>query len=50
MHQPPIVSREEWIVARRDHLRREKEFTRARDELSKERRALPWVRIVKDYN
>ena len=36
-----VVSREEWLAARRAHLAREKEFTRLRDELSRERQALP---------
>lgn len=44
-----IVSREEWLEARKEHLAREKAFTRQRDELSRERRALPWVRVEKDY-
>jgi predicted dithiol-disulfide oxidoreductase (DUF899 family) len=44
-----IVSREQWLAARRELLQREKEFTRARDELSRVRRELPWERIGKDY-
>ncbi len=44
-----IVSREEWLAARKAHLANEKELTRRRDALSAERRALPWVRIEKDY-
>jgi predicted dithiol-disulfide oxidoreductase (DUF899 family) len=44
-----IVSREEWLEARKAHLAREKEFTRARDALSEERRALPWVKVDKAY-
>ncbi len=44
-----VVSREEWIEARKEHLAREKEFTGLRDELSAERRELPWVKIDKDY-
>src|SRR5688572_20468311 len=44
-----VVSRGEWLAARRAFLRKEKEFTRRRDELSRERRTLPWVRIEKDY-
>src|SRR5580698_7154043 len=44
-----VVSRNEWIEARKQHLAREKEFTRLRDQLSAERRALPWVRIDKEY-
>jgi predicted dithiol-disulfide oxidoreductase (DUF899 family) len=44
-----IVTREEWIDARKAHLAHEKEFTRARDRLSEERRALPWVKVDKAY-
>jgi predicted dithiol-disulfide oxidoreductase (DUF899 family) len=44
-----IVSREDWLAARRRHLAREKEFTRLRDELSRERRQLPWVKVEKRY-
>src|SRR5207245_207779 len=44
-----IVSREEWLEARRAHLAREKEFARLRDQLSAERRAMPWVRVDKPY-
>jgi len=44
-----IVSREEWLAARKRHLSKEKEFTRLRDELSRERRELPWVRVQKSY-
>ena len=44
-----VVSREEWLEARKAHLAKEKELTRLRDKLSAERRDLPWVRIEKDY-
>jgi predicted dithiol-disulfide oxidoreductase (DUF899 family) len=44
-----IVSREEWLAARKQHLSKEKEFTRLRDELSRQRRELPWVRVEKRY-
>lgn len=44
-----VVSREEWLAARRQHLIHEKAFTRERDKLSAERRALPWVKIEKPY-
>jgi predicted dithiol-disulfide oxidoreductase (DUF899 family) len=44
-----VVSRAEWIEARKAHMAHEKEFTRARDRLAEERRALPWVKIDKDY-
>ena len=44
-----VVSREDWLTARRALLAKEKEFTRLRDELSRERRGLPWVRAEKPY-
>ncbi|EHL99010.1 hypothetical protein HMPREF9946_03376 [Acetobacteraceae bacterium AT-5844] len=44
-----IVSREEWLAARRAHLAREKALTREMDRLNEERRALPWVRVEKPY-
>src|SRR6266850_52961 len=44
-----IVSEEEWLVARKDFLTREKEFTRQRDALSAARRKLPMVKIDKEY-
>jgi predicted dithiol-disulfide oxidoreductase (DUF899 family) len=44
-----VVSREEWLAARRDLLVKEKEFTRQRDALSAERRKLPWVKVEKAY-
>ena len=44
-----VVSREEWTSARRQHLAREKELTRLRDQLSRERRDLPWVKVDKPY-
>jgi len=49
MEPHKVVSREEWLAARKAHLAREKEFTKARDQLSAERRALPWVRVEKQY-
>lgn len=49
MPDPKVVSREEWLIARREHLAREKEFTRLRDQLSEKRRALPWVKVEKAY-
>lgn len=39
--QHPVVSQEEWLKARKEHLLREKEYTRLRDKLAAERRALP---------
>jgi predicted dithiol-disulfide oxidoreductase (DUF899 family) len=49
METHKIVSREEWLVARQEHLAKEKEFTRLRDQLSQQRRDLPWVRVEKEY-
>jgi predicted dithiol-disulfide oxidoreductase (DUF899 family) len=44
-----IVSREEWLQARRSLMEQEKAFTRQRDELSRQRRELPWVRVEENY-
>ena len=49
MNHPETVSRAEWLVARKDLLSREKEFTRQRDALSAARRKLPMVKIDKEY-
>jgi predicted dithiol-disulfide oxidoreductase (DUF899 family) len=49
MERHRIVSQDEWIEARKQHLAKEKEFTRLRDQLSAQRRALPWVRVDKQY-
>ena len=49
MNHPEIVSRAEWIVARKDLLSREKEFNRQRDALSAARRTLPMVKVDKEY-
>ena len=49
MSLPEIVTRDEWLAARRRLLAREKELTRQRDELNADRRRLPMVRIDKDY-
>jgi len=49
LDQHRIVSPEEWIAARKALLAREKMHTRAGDELSRQRRALPWVRVDKTY-
>ena len=49
INNPRIVSEAEWLVARKDLLTREKELTRLRDEVSRHRRALPWVKIDKEY-
>jgi predicted dithiol-disulfide oxidoreductase (DUF899 family) len=47
--QRQIVSREEWLAARKRHLVKEKELTRLRDKLSTDRRNLPWVKVEKTY-
>ncbi len=44
-----VVSRDEWLAARIGLLAKEKEFTRLRDELSRQRRTLPWVKVDKRY-
>ena len=44
-----VATRDEWLVAREALLAREKEHTRRGDELARERRDLPWVRVEKDY-
>jgi predicted dithiol-disulfide oxidoreductase (DUF899 family) len=49
MNRPRIVSRDEWLAARTQHLSKEKDFTRLRDQLSAERRTLPWARVEKRY-
>src|SRR5215510_5120460 len=49
MNTPKILSRGEWLAARKALLLKEKELTRLRDELAAERRALPWVRVEKQY-
>jgi predicted dithiol-disulfide oxidoreductase (DUF899 family) len=49
LDQPSVVSRATWLAAREELLRQEKAFTRQRDELSRQRRALPWVRLDQDY-
>lgn len=49
MTKHKVVSRNEWLEARKQHLAKEKEFTRSRDELSEQRRELPWVQVDKNY-
>lgn len=49
MQEHTVVSREDWIAARKKLLAEEKALTRARDRLSQQRRELPWVRIDKPY-
>ena len=47
VHQ--VVSRDEWLKARMAHLAAEKELTRRRDELARQRRELPWEKVEKNY-
>ena len=47
--KPEIVSKEQWVEARRALLAEEKAWTRERDRLAKKRRALPWVKVEKNY-
>lgn len=49
MPESKVVSHEKWVAARKVMLAREKEFTRLRDELSRERRELPWEKVDKSY-
>jgi predicted dithiol-disulfide oxidoreductase (DUF899 family) len=50
MPKHDVVSREQWLVARRELLAEEKAFNKARDALSERRRALPWVLVDKPYS
>ncbi len=45
----PVVSREQWIAARKELLAKEKALTRQRDELSQLRREMPWTKVEKYY-
>ncbi len=49
MAEHKVVSHEAWVEARKKHLVKEKEFTRLRDQLSQERRGLPWELVDKEY-
>jgi predicted dithiol-disulfide oxidoreductase (DUF899 family) len=49
MKNPKIVSREEWLAARKKLLAKEKHLTRERDALAAERGQLPWVKVEKNY-
>jgi len=44
-----VVGHDEWLEARKKLLAKEKEFTRARDELTKQRQGLPWETVEKEY-
>ena len=45
----PVGTREEWLAARLELLKDEKELTRRSDELAQRRQALPWVKLDKTY-
>lgn len=45
----PVVDRDRWLVERQQLLAREKELTRLRDAIARERRALPWVHLEQNY-
>jgi predicted dithiol-disulfide oxidoreductase (DUF899 family) len=47
--QHPVVSHEEWLAARTAFLTKEKDFTRLRDELNRQRRELPWEKVDTPY-
>jgi len=49
MKNHKVVAKSEWLEARKRLLAKEKEFTRTRDQLSAERRELPWVAVEKEY-
>jgi len=49
MNQPKVVSPAEWLAARKELLKKEKEFTQLRDQLSQQRRDLPWEKVEKNY-
>jgi predicted dithiol-disulfide oxidoreductase (DUF899 family) len=48
-NQPTVVSEDQWLAARKELLRDEKELTGLRDQLAAKRRALPWVKVSKAY-
>ena len=49
MQNPTVVNQADWLSARKALLKKEKEFTKLRDQLTQERQALPWVKIEKNY-
>src|SRR5262245_38119573 len=49
MQPHKVVSHAEWLTARKALLADEKNFTKSRDRLSRQRRELPWVKVEKDY-
>jgi predicted dithiol-disulfide oxidoreductase (DUF899 family) len=49
IQNPRVVSHEQWVTERVAFMAKEKEFTRLRDELSQQRRELPWEKVTKSY-
>ena len=49
IEHPRVVSQAEWLAARKELLKKEKELTRQKDAISAQRRELPWVRVEKEY-
>lgn len=49
MNPMKVATREEWLIARKALLEKEKAHTRIKDEISLERRALPWVKLDENY-
>ena len=49
IQNPRVVSHEQWVTERVAFIAKEKEFTRLRDELSRQRRELPWEKVTKSY-
>ena len=49
MPEKRVVSHDEWLKSRQKHLQKEKEFTRLRDQLTRERQRLPWELVEKEY-
>ena len=49
IEHPRVVSRAEWLTARKELLKKEKELTHQKDAISAARRELPWVRVEKEY-
>src|SRR6202049_2150393 len=49
IERPRVVGQAEWLQARKELLKKEKELMRQKDAVSAERRRLPWVRVEKEY-
>jgi predicted dithiol-disulfide oxidoreductase (DUF899 family) len=50
IEHPHVVTQAEWLTARKELLVKEKQLTRQRDEIDRQRRALPWVKVEKLYS